>query len=182
MTPGLETAAPQADPREQRIAALVATYQQPLLRYATRLLNNATLAQDAVQNALIKLCRHWQPNQAADDAIRPWLYRVTHNEAVDLVRHEERRRRHQQRCCDDPSLEPPAAPGAMEREDRQDQVMRALRTLTAAERQVVLLRLQQGLSYDEMAAATGRPRGTVGALLHTAVKKLARTIQHEEVT
>lgn len=40
--------------------AVIDTYQTPLLRYAAHLLNHATLAQDAVQNALVKLFRQWQ--------------------------------------------------------------------------------------------------------------------------
>ena len=48
------------------------------------------------------------------------------------------------------------------------------------ERQVLLLRLQEGLSYEEIAGVTGRSSGYVGTLLHQAVRKLAATIQKQE--
>ena len=58
--------------------------------------------------------------------------------------------------------------------------MRSLDTLSLPERQVLLLRLQEGLSYAEIADVTGRSSGYVGTLLHQAVKKLAATIQQQE--
>jgi RNA polymerase sigma factor (sigma-70 family) len=46
-------------------------------------------------------------------------------------------------------------------------------TLSPVERQVLLLRLEEGLSYKEIAAVTERSVGNVGKVLHHAVKKLS---------
>ena len=164
--------------RQRQIEAVVREYQQPLLRYATRLLRNATLAQDAVQGALIKLARQWQPSQRAGPQLKQWLFRVTHNEAVDLIRSEETRRKAHERCAEDAgSAEHQFGDVA---EDRHALVLATLHVLTSGERQVVLLRLQQGMSYDEIAAVTNRPRNTVGVMLHQAVKKLSAKIRGKE--
>lgn len=165
--------------RQRRIEAVVREYQQPLLRYAARLLRNPTLAQDVVQNVFIKLFRQWQPRQEADESLKPWLFRVAHNEAVDLIRHEERRRSLHDRGATEAGPD-----GGLHSDPRPDErhalVLECLDRLDPGERQVVLLRLQQGLSYDEIAAIVGRPRGTVGALLHTAVQKLSRHVRRKE--
>ena len=65
-------------------------------------------------------------------------------------------------------------------DERVARVMRHLDTLGLPERQVLLLRLQEGLSYEEIADVTGCSSGYVGTLLHQAVKKLAATIQQQE--
>jgi len=165
--------------RQQQIEAVVREYQQPLLRYATRLLRNATLAQDVVQGVFVKLCRQWQPSQCVSPFLRQWLFRVAHNEAVDLIRAEEARRRLHERSAEAPAADGPADAGAVA-EERHALVLASLQILTGGEREVVLLRLQQGMSYDEIAAVTGRPRNTVGVMLHHAVRKLSEKLRGKE--
>lgn len=167
--------------RQAGMEAVIDAYQTPLLRYAARLLNNATLAQDAVQNALLKLFRQWQPGMRPDDRLKSWLFRVVHNEAVDLVRAEERRRRHQGGHV---ALVLAETAGGLYEDPRPDEraalVARCLGVLTPSQRQVVLLRLQQGLSYEEIGAVTGQTAGCVGTLLHTAVLRLSGEVRKRE--
>ncbi len=180
MPPQTALTEPVTDLRRQRIAAVVRDYQQPLLRYTARLLRNATLAQDVVQTVFIKLCQNWQPRQEADEDLKPWLFRVAHNEAVDLIRGEERRKRLHERGAAEEEIRSGGLHADPEPDDRRMLVLSCLGALCPDERQVILLRLQQNMSYDEIAAVIGRPRGTVGALLHTAVKKLARQVGRKE--
>ena len=54
--------APDTSPRarrHERLEAVVAAFETPLLRYAARLLHNPAMAQDVVQNVFIKLFRQW---------------------------------------------------------------------------------------------------------------------------
>ena len=161
--------------------AVIDTYQTPLLRYAAHLLNNATLAQDVVQNALVKLFRQWQAGMRPDDRLKGWLFRVVHNEAVDLIRAEERRRRHQDGHV---ALVMSETSGGLYEDPQPDErasiVRRCLGVLNPAQRQVVLLRMQQGLSYEEISAVTGQSTGYVGNLLHTAVLKLSEEVRRLE--
>ena len=179
--------------RQRLIEAVVDEFEQPLLRYATRILRNGTLAQDVVQNVFVKLFRQWQPNQRPNASLKPWLFRVTHNEAVDVIRAEERRKGLHQRSVIDANADEgttppswqchfgyPSAGGECSDEERRQLVFASLEILTLEERQVVLLRLQQGMSYDEIGVVMNRPRGSVGAILHVAVKKLADVIGRKE--
>ena len=140
--------APDTSPRarrHERLEAVVAAFETPLLRYAARLLHNPAMAQDVAQNVFIKLFR-LHDRQAADAAVG---------------------------CPDGVHCDPPP-------DDRIARVMHALDARGLPERQVLLLRLQEGLSYEEIAGVTGRSSGYVGTLLHQAVKKLAATIQQQE--
>ncbi len=160
---------------------MIEAFQAPLLRYAARLLNNVTLAQDVVQNTLVKLVRRVPPAEAPTDEVRNWLFKVAHNEAVDLIRSEERKKRlignyaQQQACETDGGL--CCDTGTSEQEQT---VLACLTALPPLQKQVVLLRLQQGLSYEQIGEIVGEKSGYVGNLLHHAVKTLAAEVKRHE--
>ncbi len=162
--------------RARQMEELVQQHEGSLLRYATRLLGNVPEAQDVVQNAFVKLYRNWKKGMQPSLRLKAWLYRVTHNEAIDLMRRTTRlsdlHERHAQdtvcadghNCPDNPN-------------ERIELVMAHVHKLAPAERQVLLLRLEEGLSYNEIGTVTGRTTGNVGCLLHNAVKKLSKVLQ-----
>ncbi len=167
--------------RAALMESVMAEYEGALLRYAARIVNSASLAQDVVQNAFIKLFRNWDGTSRPTPQLKSWLYRVTHNEAVDLIRRESRLRvlhdaHAQQRECCPPNDE--AADAALA--DRRVAVLAHLQRLHPREQQVVLLRLEQGLSYHEIAEITGRSTGNVGNILHHAIRKLSARLQQKE--
>lgn len=163
--------------RPQMMEAIVAEHETALLRYATRFVNDPTAAQDVVQNVFIKLVKHWKEGMRPSKKLRSWLFRVTHNEAVDLIRRESRLRvlhnkqAEQEKICTN-GVHCPAP-----LDDRKARVLHELKRLHPREQQVIVLRLEQGLSYNEIAEITGRTRGNVGNILHHAVKKLAERLR-----
>lgn len=167
--------------RRHAMEAVIDEYQTPLLRYAARLLNNPTLAQDVVQNTFIKLFRKWQNNMHADERLKGWLFRVVHNEAVDMIRAEERRRKHQEGhvalWLEENSGEVQSTEAV---DERVSLVLGCLNVLPPAQQQVLLLRMQQGMSYEEIGAITGKSVGYVGNLLHKAVQKLSGRVRTME--
>ena len=154
---------------EQEIDGVVAEHESPLLRYVSGLIGDSHAAQDVVQTTFIKLLRQWQPGTRPSATLRAWLYRVAHNEAVDHLRREQRRwRLHAAHAQEREN----AAPSPSDTDGKLDAVLAAVRKLDQSEQQVVLLRLQEGLSYQAIAQITGRTEGNVGCILHHAVKKL----------
>lgn len=156
-------------------------YQASLLRYATRVLNNADAAQDVVQETFIRLNGNLDKIRQRGVPLKGWLFRTTHNAAVDYIRKESRRRLLHERqskqadlFCNDPSRQ-------QERDEKQALVMRHLNTLKAKEREVLVLRLQEGMSYKEIAGILKRSEGYVGTLLHTATRKLSLHLQQAGV-
>ena len=163
------------------IEAIVRQYEGPLLRYSIRLVNDSSTAQDVVQNAFIKLHRQWKPGFRPSDNLKAWLYRVTHNEAVDHIRKESRlqvlHKKHAERkeseCPDGLDCE------TTDRE-RRARVLACMRKLHPREQQVLALRLDEGLSYREISRVTGRSEGNVGNILHHAVRKLSADLRKEQ--
>ena len=158
---------------------VMVTYEAALLRYATRLLNNADAAQDVVQTAFIRLHEHWaECSLWAADHLKNWLYRTTHNAAVDYIRREERLRKlHGSHAAETGETAEAEQGRQLDADARKQLVLTHVATLADAEREVLLLRLEEGLSYQEIAHITGRTEGNVGCLLHFAVKHLGRRLK-----
>jgi RNA polymerase sigma factor (sigma-70 family) len=57
-------------------------------------------------------------------------------------------------------------------EERVSQVYSALERLSENQREVILLKFEQGLSYQEISEVTGLTPGNVGFLLHNGLKRL----------
>src|SRR5438094_10640302 len=70
---------------ERAFEALVQRYRRPLLRYCGRMGLSAGGAEDALQHGLLQA---WLalPRQSEVRELRPWLFRVVHNAAVNVLR------------------------------------------------------------------------------------------------
>jgi RNA polymerase sigma-70 factor (ECF subfamily) len=163
-----------APPGAISLESVIAQHQAALLRYATRLLNNESLAQDVVQEVFIRLDAKWDDVLSRDVPLKAWLFRTTHNAAVDMIRKESRRRLLHQRQAREPVTESCAGG---DQQERYTVVMKNLNALKSKEREVLVLRLQEGMSYREIADMIGRSEGYVGTLIHSATKKLSQRLR-----
>ncbi|MDP6526003.1 MAG: sigma-70 family RNA polymerase sigma factor [Kiritimatiellia bacterium] len=172
-----------ATDRAAQMEAIVAEHETALLRYAARIVNNSCVAQDVVQNVFIKIFRRWEKGLQPSEHLKAWLFRVTHNEAVDQIRKESRLRvlhtKHgeERKANDCPDGHECAFGG----EERKELVLQYLGKLHPREQQVILLRMEQGLSYKEISAVTGRSEGNVGNILHHGVRKLSQALKQAGV-
>ena len=164
--------------RLARMEAIVSEHETALLRYAGRIVNNATSAQDVVQNVFVKLFKLWKEGMRPSANLKGWLYRVTHNEAVDYIRRESRRRDLHVRHTEQQAIDCPDGLRCAEaNQERKQLVLQFLGRLHPREQQVLLLRLEEGLSYREISGVTGRSEGNVGNILHHAVRKLSQELK-----
>ncbi len=70
---------------QRAIAAIFERYRQELYGFCLGLLGEPQDAQDALQNTMVKVLRAL-PGEEREIALRPWLYRIAHNEAIELRR------------------------------------------------------------------------------------------------
>ncbi len=141
---------------------LVGVYEDRVYQVAFRVTGNREDAWDAAQEAFLNAFRSL-PRFRGASAFSTWLHRIAVNAALDLVR----RRPPQPHL----PLESVAVSGGDEpddaatRSDVQRRITRAIASLPAEQRVVVVLRDLQGLSYEEIAAALRIPAGTVRSRL-----------------
>jgi RNA polymerase sigma factor (sigma-70 family) len=134
------------DPRA--FEAIYARYHQELYRYCRALVGNAADAEDALQGTMAAALRSL-PGETRQIALRPWLYRVAHNEAISIVRRR-------QPVVDGDQMREGTAEGVeAEAESRQRlrQLVADLGALPDRQRSALVMRELSGLSYDEIGAA-----------------------------
>lgn len=171
----------QQDDTAVQMEKIIMQYESALLRYATRILNNPTAAEDVVQNVFVKLFKMWRKGMKVSDKIQSWLYCVTHNEAVDYIRRETKLSRLHEESAAELALtyhsDCDMNSNPMYDEERRQLVLALIRKLYFREQQVMLLRLQEGLSYQQIAEVTGLTVGNVGKILHNATHKLVQMVE-----
>ena len=156
--------------REQFIEQAMAEFESPLIGYATTILNDADRARDVVQDTFIRLCQ--QDVEKVRDSLKSWLFTVCRNRALDLLRKDKRIQ-----PLDEIRWQKVAGPGLQpdeqsEHMERMSRVMKTLDRLSENQREVILLKFQQGLSYQEIQKVTGLKSGNIGFLIHTGLKRL----------
>jgi RNA polymerase sigma-70 factor, ECF subfamily len=137
---------------------------------ALRVLQDAALAEDAVQEAFLQIWRGAGSYEPERGKASTWLLTFVHRRAVDLVRREERRRA----VPADPFSETPG-PGADEAVDvrsRREIVQDALRRLPAEQREAIELAYYGGLTQSELAERLGQPLGTIKSRMFTGLERL----------
>jgi RNA polymerase sigma factor (sigma-70 family) len=152
----------------QAFAALYQRHHQALYRYCRAILGNAEDAADALQNTMMAALRAL-PGERREIRLKPWLYRIAHNESISLLR-----RRPPHAGLDEAiNVAAPRGSDAATR-DRLRQLVTDLRELQDRQRAAIVMRELSGLEYDEI--------GAVLASTPAAAKQLvyeARTALHE---
>ncbi len=159
----------RSDPKAFR--ALIERHGQYLCGIAHTLSGNAADAEDLVQETLLGAIRS---DFRGESSVRTWLVRILANQAA-MLRRTRKRRPEAELNADQASPSGRDATGdAMGAVDAKVDLAGMLDQLSAEHRQVIVLRELEGLSYEEMAAALGLPRGTVESRLHRAREELRK--------
>ena len=156
--------------REQFITRAMAEHESSLIGYATAILHSVDRARDVVQDTFLRLCQ--QKPEKVRDNLKSWLFTVCRNRVFDVLRKEKR-----MEPMDDIKFQKvvgdTAAPDEQANQDDQlAKVMSILQRLSDNQRECILLKFQQGMSYKEIAKVTGLKEGNIGFLIHTGLKRI----------
>lgn len=117
------------------------------------------------------------PRLTLNGNARGYLFRVAANVWRDHLRRElVRRRAAVTLAAEDPGLADPADAALLERELRAA-VRQAIAALPAAQRDVVELRQQDGITFQEIADRLGRPLGTVLTQMRAALARISAAVE-----
>jgi len=162
---------------DRDLAALIDEHAEAVFRVANGILRNPSLAEDAVQETMIKA---WQslPRFRGDSSVRSWILRIAHNTSISMLR------RRRERVMDPDTL--PDTIGGIDPARSSTAladlgvVRRALEGLDELSRSVVVLREVEGLSYQDIADTLGVPVPTVKTRLLRARRTLAEALNSSE--
>ena len=181
----------RSEQRGDVFAEIVRRYEKELYGYLRHYLGDAEMAEDVFQQTFLQVhlkCGQFEPGRK----VRPWLYTVATNQAIDYQR---RNRRHRINSLDRATRKnnadeeagvlvdllggrQPGPAADAESAEENDALHRAVEALPESSRQVVMLVYFQGLKYREAAQVLGIPVGTVKSRLHAAMLKLTELLSH----
>ena len=151
----------------EAFGALVEQYRDNVYRLAYRMCGNAYDADEAAQEAFVAAWRAL-PNFRGDAKFSTWLYRLTTNAAIDVMRREKRHKAVGDGEMVDLADDADSPQETVERTEQQEAVQKALATLSEEYREVLLLRYMEELDYAEIAEVLQLPSGTVKSRINRA--------------
>ena len=171
------TDADDHDPKDAatQLARAHAEHAGACLLYARQVAPDHAAAQDATQEAFVRLMRHLTNTATMPDSPRAWLLTATRHAALDARRGERRRRDRERNIAPSALVAPPDASGL-----DADAVMEAVARLPARQREVLTLRLWADLNFAEIAAVVGVSLSTAHADHAAALRTLRRRFDPEQ--
>jgi RNA polymerase sigma factor (sigma-70 family) len=128
--------------------AIFARHHQEVYRYCRAIVGTEHDAEDALQNTMAAALRSL-PGESREIALKPWLFRVAHNESISILRRRET-----------PVAETEQVDRAIggvdvevESRGRLRQLVADLRSLPERQRSALVMRELSGLGYDQIGAA-----------------------------
>lgn len=158
------------------IESLFDTEEAPLLRYAYSMVQRREVAEEIVQDAFLKLHKHWKEIQTP----RAWLYRATRNLCLNHLR------KHKRETLSEESDSQPSFKAHPDDELGRMEAIGTLRILVEelppADRDLIRLKYHDELSYGNIGKELKLGTGNVGYRLHHLLKHLSEALQKAGIT
>jgi RNA polymerase sigma factor (sigma-70 family) len=154
----------------QRVEEVLDRFEFPLLQYAARITGDRERARDVVQETFIKFHRNGALSREGEMAT--WLFTVCRNGALNVCRKERRLMYLDEQVVEAHESKEPMPFDQLEQKEAAGFLLRIIATLPARQQEVIQLKFQNDLSYQQIAAIMNTTVNNVGVLLHTALKTL----------
>lgn len=168
---------------------LVERFEASLFNYANRLLQSPFDAQEVVQDAFLRahhaLTRQYDRARVRDLALKPWLFRIARNLSLNRRRGRSPALEQPLSIFDDGRLGPlvPACTvtGVVEHRQEREALDRAIASLPAESRELIILRFMEEMPYAEIAKCTGQTEASLRGRVFRSLKLLREALSKEEV-
>lgn len=168
--------------RPAALEALIEGWRRPLYGYLLRMTGQRADAEDLFQETWLRVWRAL-PDYQERQGFSSFLFTVASRLCIDRSRRRRTSRALFEEERDDMPLD--AAPGLdsnwpdrlLEDGQARQLLAQAVERLPELQRQTVLLRLEAGLSFREIAEIRGEPIGTVLPRMHRALKRIRQTFK-----
>jgi RNA polymerase sigma-70 factor, ECF subfamily len=161
------------DGSEQAFRELVRRYERLVFGIIVRLVRNPSRAEELSQDAFVKAFRALHTYDRGRK-FSAWLLRIAHNVAIDELRRYAPEITELDAAIPDESQPPQRL---VEQRELADALRTAMGRLRPEYRELVALKYEQDMEYEEIVDITGLPLGTVKSSLHRARRELAEHLE-----
>ena len=160
----------------KRFQELIRRFEIPLVQFATRITGDRERARDVVQETFMK----YQRNGASSSQHEPatWLFTVCRNGALNVCRKEKRLLFLGEETIAAQQSEQPMPYERLEQKEAAGFLLKIVATLPPRQQEVIQLKFQNDLNYQQIAEITKTTVNNVGVLIHTALKTLRQRYAH----
>jgi RNA polymerase sigma-70 factor, ECF subfamily len=154
---------------------IVKIHRDKIYKLVYHIIGNFEDADDVSQEVFIQAYKSIKTFRG-DASVSTWLRRIAINVSINHIKRESKHQKNREFLCDEDfeSLlsDIHAVPDIIESKELAHKINESIRSLSLNERVIFVLRVQQGLSYQEIANTVGCSQGTVMSRLNRARKKL----------
>jgi RNA polymerase sigma-70 factor (ECF subfamily) len=149
-------------------------YERQIYRVCYRFVENRDDARDLAQDVFVKAFEHLGTFRR-ESSLKTWLYRIATNHCINHVK------KHSQEfveVSEDTGSIRPSVLAQMEQDQEREQFHRLIKRLPPKQKAILELRVNEQLSYDEIARMSGRSVSTIKASVFFALEKLRKLVKH----
>jgi RNA polymerase sigma-70 factor (ECF subfamily) len=156
--------------KRQKFEEIFNRFEIPLLQYARRITGDREQARDVVQETFVKFQRNGALRSESEPAT--WLFTVCRNAALNVCRKERRMTYVDEEVIEARESEQPMPFDQLEEKEATGFLLRIVGSLPLRQQEVIQLKFQNDLNYQQIAEIMQTTANNVGVLLHTALKTL----------
>jgi RNA polymerase sigma-70 factor, ECF subfamily len=175
-----------ADGHSPAFDALFARHSAAVLSFLSRLTASRGDSEDLLQETFLRILTHAKDFRAGA-AFRPWLFTIARNVAYNALQKRKLRSELEVQTdlsesrgtivLDDKAQDPSRR---MQSQETQKKLLKALEDLPAPQREIIVLVIYNGFTYEEAAAITGDSEGTLRSRVFHALRRLRERLREPE--
>ena len=162
--------------KRQEFDEIFNRFEIPLLQYARHITGDREQARDVVQETFVKFQRNGALRHQHEPAT--WLFTVCRNAALNVCRKERRMMYVDEEVVEAREGEQAMPFDQLEQKEATGFLLQIVGTLPPRQQEVIQLKFQNDLSYQQIAEILQTTANNVGVLLHTALKTLRQRYAH----
>lgn len=156
------------DKKTEWLEKLVRANESRLVRYCCRFVK-MEVAREIVQEGFVRLWNQHGPNIEGRE--KEWLFCVCRNLSIDHLRRESK-----VVLLNEEGVLVPETEAMLSLREEASELQKTVSRLPPAQREVIRLKYQESLSYQEIAGVTGHSVSYVGVLIHQAVENMRKQL------
>src|SRR5690348_12123597 len=152
-------------------------YERQIYRVCYRFVENRDDALDLAQDVFVKAFEHL-PTFRRESTFKTWLYRIAINHCLNHVRKNS-----QQfvEVTEFTASTRPAIQHQLEHEEQREHFRRLVKRLPPKQKAILEMRINEQLTYEEIAKISGRSVSTIKASVFFALEKLRKLVKHSSL-